>query len=615
MLCGCAGGRPERPGPQADGPAAIAGLTHGPMLGRLRDDSVAVWARTETPGSFQVFYGTAPDRLDRTAGPARTSLEDDNTGWLEIDGLAPRTKYFYAVSADGRMPESAERRGHFHTLPAAGSLADPEHNPRGLFNFRFAIGSGNDQDTGYGSDSPVYRTMLDELVGEEEMSRVDFAILNGGWLPETARGFPAEQWRAELGLSRDEAPRTIRLMPWVAGVWEVYKVYLERAANLRAWHRRVPSYFIFDDHEILSGVDGTGEVGRRNSKAVFRDLALTAFYDYLGWANEIPPTQPILFGEAELEAGSDVLTDREASFSKLELGQSLTLHVHWGSDHGALVEDAPDASGDPNANVYEIVEVLDDKRLRIRPAAAATGNQTYSVGRVSYWMKRVANVDFFFLDTRSTRQMRDVKDPFNPEKSIIGSRQKEWLKREMAASDADISFVASSTSFTIPDSGGGGKGLDELSNDDGAWTAFRAERDELIDFWDGLGRPVLLLTGGLRNSFAVKITKRVWEFALGSHNLPQRSLADEGGRPPNGRYERQGAESEIRWSTFALPDTPRPLRNKMTYAVAQVNNVYSNPAEEGKQRWAAYPRPQVVIQYYDGLTGELLYAESVLARE
>jgi hypothetical protein len=29
----------------------------------------------------------------------------------------------------------------------------------------------------------------------------------------------------------------------------------------------------------------------------------------------------------------------------------------------------------------------------------------------------------------------------------------------------------------------------------------------------------------------------------------------------------------------------------------------------------AYPRPQVVFQYYDGFTGDLLYAESILATD
>ena len=609
LLTGCASPQPEQGG------AAASGITHGPMLGRLDADSVAVWARTEAPGSFQVFYGTSPDNLDRTAGPVETALDDDNTGWVEIEGLEPRTKYYYAVSADGGPPSDAERRGHFHTLPADDSLADSEVNPEGLFNFRFEFGCGNHQDVGYGTDLPTYRTMLDELIREDEKSRIDFAILNGDWLYEIAREFPAEDWLAELGLSETEAPRTIQLMPWVAGVWENYKVYHERAENLRAWHRTVPSYFTFDDHEILNDVYGTGEVGRRNSKAVFRDLALTAFYDYLGWANEVPPTQDILFSEGSFEAGSDVLTDPEADFSSLNLEQSMTLHVHWGSDHGAVVQDAPDATGDPNANVYEIVEALDANRLRIRPAAVATGKQTYSIGRVSYWKKRVSNVDFFFLDTRSMRQMHDVEDPFNAEKSMIGQRQKEWLKSEMAASDADFTFIVSSVNFAIPHVGSNVAGREEVVNKDEAWTVFRADRKELIDFWDELGKPVFVLTGDLHNSFAVKVTENVWELASGPHNSGQHPLSSEGGRPPNGRYEYQGAEAEIRWSSFALPDTPGPLRNKIIYAVVQLNNVYPNPVEEGKERWVAYPRPQMVFQYYNGLNGELLYAESILARE
>ena len=47
----------------------------------------------------------------------------------------------------------------------------------------------------------------------------------------------------------------------------------------------------------------------------------------------------------------------------------------------------------------------------------------------------------------------------------------------------------------------------------------------------------------------------------------------------------------------------------------QISNVFSNPNEEGKPRWVAYPKPQATFQYYDGLTGDLLYAESILAGE
>ena len=44
-----------------------------------------------------------------------------------------------------------------------------------------------------------------------------------------------------------------------------------------------------------------------------------------------------------------------------------------------------------------------------------------------------------------------------------------------------------------------------------------------------------------------------------------------------------------------------------------VNNVFRNSGPDGEDVWVAYPRPQVIVQYYDGLTGDLLYAESILA--
>jgi hypothetical protein len=56
---------------------------------------------------------------------------------------------------------------------------------------------------------------------------------------------------------------------------------------------------------------------------------------------------------------------------------------------------------------------------------------------------------------------------------------------------------------------------------------------------------------------------------------------------------------------------PAELRKNPYYAVAQINNVFNNPREAGKQRWVAYPQPHVVIQYFDGCTGDLVYAEPV----
>ena len=151
-------------------------------------------------------------------------------------------------------------------------------------------------------------------------------------------------------------------------------------------------------------------------------------------------------------------------------------------------------------------------------------------------------------------------------------------------------------------------------NKDDAWTVFFDEREQLLDFWDGLERPVFVLTGDLHNSFAIKITDRVWEFASGPHSSSNHSADHEGGRPANGPFQHGPRPCEIRWSSYVLSDLGRGARLPH-YCVVQINNVFRNPAPggEGEDRWIAFPRPHVVFQYYDGLTGDLAYAESIFA--
>ncbi len=608
-----------QPQPSAPEGVAAGGFTHGPILGRLGAHEIGVWARTARPAEFRVRYGAAPEQLDNLSEPVRTALEHDNTGWVHLEGLESNTKYYYELVLSGDGNQHAGPGGSFHTLPAPDDVRHPEHNPGGLFNFRFEFACGNNQNTGggsaYGAELPTYATMLNQFDRDKAASRLDFAILNGDWLYEEQRDFSPEQWLQQVGLGPEETPRIVTIAPTIVGVWENYKLYLSRAKNLADWHRVVPSFFTFDDHEILNDVYGAGEVGMRNRRPVFRDIGVQAWYDYLGWSNPVPWPQQIVFGQAQLSAGSDILSDPEADFSKLNLEEAATLHVHWGTpDEGVMQGPSDTEGGNPNSRVYEVVEVLDPQRLRIRPAATADGTASYSIGRLSYFRQRVSNADFLFLDTRSNRQMHDVTQPRKKGVSMLGQRQKAWLKKEMAASDADLFFVLSSVNFMIPHVGGTGKVDIPVVNKDDAWTVFLDEREELIRFWDSLGKPVFVLTGDLHNSFAIKITNRVWEFASGPHNSANHPAGSEGGRPANGEFDSGGRKAEIRWSSYILDDTPQELRNRPVYCVVQVNNAFYNPAVAGQDRWVAYPHPQAVFQYFDGLSGELLYAESILAR-
>jgi alkaline phosphatase D len=585
--------------------SAEATITHGPILGRLSDDGVGVWARTSRPGKFLVHYGASQDSLTEVSPVVDTSLDHDNTGWVHIRGLAGDTRYFYRLeTADGGKGPG----GSFRTLPRTAEYVDPKLNPKGLFNFRFEFACGNNQTVGQGAgpEVPAFKTMLDRL-----KDKIHFSILNGDWLYEDRREYSVEEWRAKAGIQAGDMPPTVRVAPTIVGTWENYKVYLERGRNLAEYHRHVPSFFTFDDHEILNDVWGAGSPGLRDRRAVFRDIGVRAWYDYIGWSNPVAYSQDIRFGRAKLRGGSDILEDSRADFASLDKNQAATLHIHWGGPTAGVNDNALDGvGGDPNAGVYEIVAVLDKNRLRIRPAPPQDGEASYSIGRLSHYKMRVGNCEFYCLDTRTHRQMHDVKQPDKPGISMLGLQQRKWLLDGLAASDADFLFVVSSVNFMVPHVGGGAI---RTTNKDDAWTVFLDERETLINAFDKLGKPVFVLTGDLHNSFAIKITDRVWEFASGPHNSNNHWYTDEGDRPASGPFQYGPRKCDIRWSTHYLNDIPREELQHPTYCVVQVNNVYNNPPKLGETRWVAYPRPQVVFQYYDGRTGDLSYAEAIPA--
>jgi len=199
----------------------------------------------------------------------------------------------------------------------------------------------------------------------------------------------------------------------------------------------------------------------------------------------------------------------------------------------------------------------------------------------------------------------------------------------MKHSDADFLFVVSSVNLMIPHVapfGMGGSfpmpsphswplGVPIPVPKDDSWTVFLDEREQLIEFWDGLGRPVLVLTGDLHKSLAIQITDRVWEFASGPHSSSNHTVLSEGGRPANGAFEYGPRPFDIRWSSYVFGDAPRAARMQPHFCVVQVNNVFHDGRRGEERRWAAFPRPQVIFQYFDGLTGEFRYSETIMASE
>ena len=580
-------------------------LTHGPMLGQPTATSMVVWGRTSDPGEFTVHYGTHPERLDQVSQPGTTAIDHDNTGTVKLVGLQPDTHYYYQIWVNER-PHGLP--GSFLTLPSAELSQNAEHNPNGLFNFRFQIGSCANQNPLHGAG---HRATTYEHLNQDWAAKVHFHIMNGDWLYEEQRVFSPEAWRLVQGLSK--YPLIVDVMPTIVGVWENYKLYLSRGVELAKWHRHVPSYFTFDDHELVNDIWGTAETGKRHRRAVFRDIGTQAWFDYLGWANPMEHQHPIHFGKASMKAGSDLLVDTHADFTQLPLSEMLNLHVHWGTPEAGVNEIAYDNDeGNKNSYVYDILEVIDQHTLRLHmPAKIDDQDISYSIGRRSYGKFRVANCEFLLIDTRGDRDMHDVKRRDKPGVSMLGKPQREWLLRSMKQSDADFCFVISSVPFMIPHSGAGGFEADDANKEE-AWTGFFDEREMLINEWDRIGKKVFVMTGDLHNSFAIKITDNVWEFCCGPHNSVNHvPKLDESDRPATGRFKFGPRECDIRWSSYILPDVPRLERLYPHFCVVQVNNVFNMPKKLGEKRLVAFPHPQIVFQYYDGRTGELAYAEAI----
>jgi len=586
-------------------------ITHGPVLGHVTENSIRVWGRTSVPGKFvvqslpSVEAGTDVDwSVAQNSDSVATFLENDNTGWIELVDLQPETRYNYRLVSSSGSPSMI---GSFKTLPSETAYRN-EYNPRGLFNFKFEFGSCASQnpDNGIGPILPTYSTMLDKIRDD-----IQFAIMNGDWLYEENRDYPVESWRGVQGISEKQQPELVKHAPTVVGVWENYKTYLSRPENLAEWHRYVPSYFTFDDHELINDIWGAGSTGHRNRRTVFRDIGVAAWFDYLGWADPFNFTQDIHFGEARLKRGSNRLVDKSARFTDLNWDEMANLHVHWGTKTAGVddVKFDVDQEGDPNSKVYAVENIIDDHTLQIVPEAVANGKPNYSIGRRSYGKFTVGNCDYFLLDTKTHREYHDTSNPDKPGLSLLGKEQKEWLMKEMANSEADFFFVFSTVPFLIPHVGAGGYAM--ADNKDESWTVFIDEREKLISFWEQLDKPVFVLTGDLHNSFAIKITDHIWEFCSGPQNSVNHRISDEGGRPNTGLFTFDQREMDIRWSSFVLDDIPRNQRMYPFYCVVQINNVFNNPQELGGSRWVAYKHPQVIFSYYEGRTGELVYSEAV----
>lgn len=592
-------------------PSIAAHISHGPILGRLAEDSIAVWVRTSRPTSFHVRYGTYPDQLTETSESVATQLDHDNAAHVTIEGLLHDTRYYYqAVLSDN--PAITSDVYSFQSLSSQESMRG-SLNPDGLFNFSFSATSCAKQSPTLSQGRAQHRMMV---AGHADA--VSFHVALGDWLYEEGRRQSPDEWLAQSSAAGSTLPDVVRDVPSLPGVWENYKRYLENDRDLSRWHASVPSVVLYDDHEVLNNFQDAPVIGHRARNALFRDPGLRGWRDYLGWANPEQDESSIVFGRGHVDSASSTLHDPNADFSSLDIGPAKNLHIHWGGQNAgyrstdaanrSAIERSINAAGpdDPNAGVYRIERVIDRNTLAISPAPNVDRESSYSIGGLRYYFGwTVANLEFLALDTRSRR--RSILSSSEP--AMLGEEQWLWLANRIEKSDAELLVLLSSVSIVMPHVSGS-----PPMRDDQSWSGYPEDRERLIDLLEDTGKTVVILTGDLHNAYSIQISDNIWEFAVGPIGSLNRTVDAEQAQAvgANGVIRQGSFEADIRWGTWYHDETPARLRRTPVYTVVRVNNVFNSPNDDGAARWVAYERPQIVVQFFHAGTGELLYAESVL---
>lgn len=127
---------------------------------------------------------------------------------------------------------------------------------------------------------------------------------------------------------------------------------------------------------------------------------------------------------------------------------------------------------------------------------------------------------FHILDTRQYRDLQachdggktwwftDCEEQADPDRTMLGLDQRQWLIDGMTESSATWQLLAQSVFFAKRDNAAGPETT--LSSD--GWDGYRAERDALVDSWTerGVANPVVL-TGDVHVHFANELKADFWE--------------------------------------------------------------------------------------------------------
>ncbi len=473
---------PRLPWIDAEGKSPV---THGPLLGKPSEETVAVWCRTREPTTVAVVGGPGddPTKWD-VLGKIRTTERRGNTGHLVLHADAfDDTAVGYTLRVDGKLVDLREngkwprlRRRWFH--------------PSSLKTVRLAAWTGDNL-------FPVPSTPYPPTWRKRQRN-LDLMVQLGDIVYE-------QTYRRRVEVSSLD-----------------YKAILSpfRAGGKR--QRHAPLVATVDDHEFFNDMPAAGEphlfrepypYGAKLTqdvpwKIASRDVGWKAWERYVGWGTPAVPEQkrqPILIGRATLTDGG-LTVDQGRLRKKLDAldPERCSTLIIWPDgqprDRSTI---RPKAAG-----VYRVASVDASKgHIALDPSPPGDGEVRFSVSRPRYGSIRVGPAEVLLMDTRTARTFWH-EDPTAEDASMLGDRQRQWLLRRIRRSDAEVLLLASSVSWKY----GGPFTLRKREN----WRAFQHERGLLFQALRNCGKPVVILSGNLHNAAVRRIGENIWEVLCGS---------------------------------------------------------------------------------------------------
>ncbi|MBL7040806.1 MAG: alkaline phosphatase D family protein [Pirellulaceae bacterium] len=500
-------------------------VSHGPLLGKPNQHTVAIWCRTLEPMKVDVVAGVNADPSRwNVLGTIQTAREHGNSGHVVLEpGCFSPDRVFYSLCVAGKVLDIRED-GRWP------QLCRRWFNPESQKQVHIAVWCG---DNLYPVPGSVY-----PAIWQKWQRDLDLSVHLGDYVYESAYRRRKEVSRLDYLIATDP----------------------QRPGGKRARH--APLVAVPDDHELFNDVTGLGEPhlfrappddGTRRPGALpwfisSRDAGWAAWEEQLGWATPALPhlkESPIVLGRGTVSDGAIVVDDKQtlARLAKVDPQVASTLII-WPNGLPIRVDRrGVDRSQitPRSAGVYRFIGVdLAAGIGKIDPPAEGTDRVRFGIARPRYGSLRIGSAEVLLLDCRTMRTLWKP-DPYDKRPTMLGKRQLEWLLQKIRTSPAQVLMIASSVTWKYHNSF-------TLSKRD-SWTGYRYERDRIIGACKSTGKPVLLLSGDLHHAAVRKLDANVWEILCGAWSNQgfqplEPATEDIPGMPNNG----------IMWSEPGYPD-------------------------------------------------------------